>query len=54
MSKSGFAPIKEKQLTIPRLALQAAVFAWRMKATILEEVKLQVKAVFLWCDSINN
>ena len=51
MSKSRLAPIKEKLLTVPRLELQAAVLVCRMKATILEEVKLQVEAVFLWCDS---
>ena len=51
MSKPRLAPIKEKQLTVPRLELQEAVLACRMKATILEKVKLQVKSVFLWCDS---
>ena len=51
MSKPRLAPIKEKQLTLPRLELQEAVLACRMKATILEEVKLQVKSVFLWCNS---
>ena len=44
-------PIKEKLLTVPRFELQAAVLACRMKATILEEIKLQVTTVFLWYDS---
>ena len=51
MSKSRLAPIKEKQLTVHKLELQTVVFACRMKATILEQVKLQVKGVFLWCNS---
>ena len=44
-------PIKEKQLTVPTSALQAALFPCGMKATILEQVNLQVKAVFLRCNS---
>ena len=51
MIKSRLAPIKEKGLTVPRLELEAAVLACRMKATIFEDVKLQVKVVFLLCDS---
>ena len=39
-SKSRLAPMKEKQLIVPRVELEAAVLACRMKATILEEVKL--------------
>ena len=51
MCKSRLAPIKEKQLTLHRLQLQTAAFACRMKGTILEQEKLQVKGVFLWCNS---
>lgn len=51
MSKSRLAPIKEKQLTVTKFELQAPVLACLLKATILEEVKLQLKTAFLWCDS---
>ena len=51
MSKSRLAPIKKKQLTVTRFELQAPVLACLLKATILEEVKLQLKTAFLWCDS---
>ena len=51
MSKSRLASIEEEQRTVPSLELQAAVLACWLKAAMLEEVKLQVKAVFLWCNS---
>ena len=38
-------------MTIPRLKLQAAVLACRLKTTILSELKLKVNQVFLWSDS---
>ena len=51
MSKSRLAPIKQKTLTVPKLELQAAVVACRMKNVILDEVKLEIKSVYFWCDS---
>ena len=51
ISKSHLAPIKQKTLTVPKLELQAAVVACRMKNVILDEVKLGIKSVHFWCDS---
>ena len=51
MSKARLAPMNEKQLTIPRLELQAAVLGCRMRSVIIEETKCQFKAVYLWTDS---
>ena len=51
MSKSRLAPVKQKTLTVPKLELQAAVVACRMKNVILDEVKLEIKSVYFWCDS---
>ena len=51
MSKSCLAPIKENTLTVPKLELQAAVMACRMKNVILDEIKLGIKFVHFWCDS---
>ena len=38
-------------MAIPRLELQAAVLASRLKTTILSKLKLNVNQVFLWSDS---
>ena len=51
MSKARVAPMNEKQLTIPRLELQAAVVVCQMRSVILEETKCELKAVYLWTDS---
>ena len=45
MSKSRLAQIKEKTLTVPKLELQAAVVACRMKNVILDEVRFRIKSV---------
>ena len=45
MSKSRLVPIKKKTLTVPKLELQAAVVASRMKNVILDEIKLEIKSV---------
>ena len=49
MSKIRLAPIKT--LTIPRLELQAAVVAARLKTKILEEIDLKVNETYFWSDS---
>ena len=51
LGKSRLAPVRNKTMTIPRLELQAAVLASRLKTIILSELKLKVKQVFLWSDS---
>ena len=38
-------------MTIPKLELQAAVLASRLKVTIVEELKLSIDNVHLWSDS---
>ena len=49
ISKTRLAPIKT--LTIPRLELQAAVVATRLKSKILEEIDFEVDETHLWSDS---
>ena len=51
MNKSCLSLIKEKTVTVPKLELQAAVVACRMKNVILDEVKFGMKSVHFWCDS---
>ena len=51
MSKSCLAPIKENTLTVPKLELQAAVVACKMKNIILDEVRFGIKSAHFWCDS---
>ena len=48
MCKSRLSPIRNKTITIPRLELQAAVLASRLKTTIVEELKLNIGSVHLW------
>lgn len=48
-AKSRVAPLKE--LTIPRLELQAAVLANRLRKTIEKEVRIQLKESILFTDS---
>ena len=49
ISKTRLAPIKT--LTIPRLELQAAVVAARLKTKILEEIDFEVDETHFWSDS---
>ncbi|XP_028416265.1 uncharacterized protein LOC114540191 [Dendronephthya gigantea] len=49
-AKSRVAPLK--QLTIPRLELQAAVLASRLGKTILEETRFQFEKVIYFVDSM--
>ena len=50
IAKSRLAPLKNI-LTIPKLELQAAVTAVRLKESILQGLQIPDKCVFLWSDS---
>ncbi|XP_075257361.1 uncharacterized protein LOC142349564 [Convolutriloba macropyga] len=49
MGKTRVAPLR--QTTIPRLELQAAIYAARLKKTIEDEMDLKFDKIFLWSDS---
>ena len=49
--KSRLAPIKQNSLTIPKLELQAATIASRIKLTILQEMREVISKIYLWTDS---
>ena len=51
MGKSCLAPLNEKSLTIPKLELQAAVTASRLKVKMLEEIDLNIHRIYFWIDS---
>ena len=51
LSKSRLSPIKEKSLTTPRLELQAAVTAVRLKDEIVEIFDIQFVSIKFWVDS---
>ena len=53
IAKSRLAPLKEKSLAIPKLELQAALIASRLKVKILDEKELNIKGIYLWTDSKN-
>ena len=42
LSKSRLTPMKGRTLTIPRLELQAAVLATRLKVSVLKQLKFRV------------
>ena len=50
--KSKLSQIKEKDLTIPRLEVQVAVIATRIKHHIIEDALANVENVFFWSDCI--
>ncbi|XP_066932794.1 uncharacterized protein [Clytia hemisphaerica] len=52
LSKSRVAPLK--RLTLPRLELQGAVIAVRMKETIVEEIDVHFSSIRFWTDSSLN
>ena len=52
MSKSRVAPLK--RLTLPRLELQGAVIAVRVKETIVDEIDVQFSSIRFWTDSSLN
>ena len=51
LGKSRLAPIKEKSLTIPKLELQAALIAVRIKEKLVKEANVQVSKLYFWSDS---
>ena len=51
ISKSRLEPLKEKRLSIPKLELQAAVTATRIKTKLLEETNFDVERIYFWSDS---
>ena len=51
LGKSRLAPIRKSLMSIPKLELQAAVIAVRLKTTVMEEINLEIKKVSFWCDS---
>jgi len=52
MSKSRVALLKT--LTLPRLELQGAVLAIRLKETIVNEMRTPIKSIHFWTDSMLN
>ena len=51
IGKSRLAPLKEKRLSIPKLELQAATIAVRIKVKLLSETNFNVKKIYFWGDS---
>ena len=51
LGKSRLAPTKEKSLTIPKLELQAALIAVRIKEKTVKEANVQVSKLYFWSDS---
>ena len=52
LPKSRLSPLKEQcSITVPKLELQAAVLAVRLKCTILEETDFDIDKVRFWTDS---
>ena len=53
LPKSRLSPLKEQcSITVPKLELQAAVLAVRLKCTILEETDFDIDKVRFWTDRI--
>ena len=50
VSKSRLASLCQKP-SIPRLELQAAVIATRLKNTIVNEIRIEKRNTFLWKDT---
>ena len=51
LAKSRLTPINKPSLTILRLELEEALIAARLVKTILQEIKIPVSNILLWCDS---
>ena len=50
-AKSRLAPLKGSSLTIPKLELQAAVFAVRLKEAIVTKTNVKPNSIYFWLDS---
>ena len=51
IGKSRLAPLSKNTLTIPKLELQAAVMATRLKVKIIKEGKFDPSKIYFWSDS---
>ena len=51
LGKSRLAPVQQSSMSTPKLELQAAVVAGRLKTTVMEEINLEINKIFFWCDS---
>ena len=51
LGKSRLAPVKQSSMSNPKLELQAAVVAVRLKTTVMEEINLEINKIFFCCDS---
>ena len=51
LGKSKIAPMKNKLTTIPRLELQTALLASRIKLTVTQEMNIHMDNIYLWSDS---
>ena len=51
LGKSRLAPTKQSSMSIPRLELQAAVTAVRLKTAVMEEISLEINKIYFWCDT---
>ena len=51
LSRSRLTPMKDRTLTIPKLELQAAVLATRLKVSVLEQRKFRVNKTYFWTGS---
>ena len=49
--KFKLAPMKNKLVTIPRLELQVALMASRIRVTTLVQIHIAINSVFLWSES---
>ena len=48
LGKSRLCPIKEKNLTTPKLEQNAAVMAANMKTKNVDEIEIEINQVFMW------
>ena len=51
IAKSRLAPLNMNTLSIPKLELQAAVIAARLKTTVISELTFKPHSVYIWSDS---
>ena len=51
IAKSRLAPLNMNTLSIPKLELEAAVTAARLKTTVISELTFKLHSVYIWSDS---